>query len=87
MTNDTDQHNWMDERIDRVPYSNWLYKWFLLKPRTKLTYNEMFVLLYGLNKKALSKDEAREFAFKQIINIYKYLNNNKLPNGITDEQR
>lgn len=81
--------SWMDERIERVEHSNWLYKFccfFLFRARKKLSYNEMFVLLYGLNRKLLGHDDARKYAMAQVVDIYKYLNNNKLPNMKTNER-
>ena len=74
---------WIHEKIDRVPQANWLYKFccaFLFKWKSKLSYSEMYVLLYGLNRKALGFEKARELAYEQVLEIYKYLHNNKLPN-------
>ena len=71
---------WMEERIDRVPKANWLYKFcclFLFRWRKKLTYNEMYLLLYGLNKKALGERDAKRFAWYQIVDIRNFQNNNK----------
>ena len=78
----------MNEHVESVPHANWLYKfccWFLLKPKEKLTYRELFYLYYGLNKKVLGNEEAGEYATKQILEIYKYHNNNKLPEALENE--
>ena len=45
---------WFNEKIERMPYNNWIYKiiCFLMgKRKTKLTYKDLFLLLYGLNRK------------------------------------
>ena len=81
--------NWLEETVESVEHSNWLYKaccWFLLKPKKKLTYSELFMILYGLNKKALGYEDAKKFAFKQLIEVYKW-NNNKEPDIENNEQR
>ena len=75
---------WMNEKIQSVEHSNWLYKlccFFLGKRKEKLTYEEMFLLLYGLNRNKLGDYKAKFQAMNQILKIYKY-QNNKLPDGI-----
>lgn len=72
---------WMNEHIDRVPKKNGLYKFacfFLGRRKTKLTYKEMYLILANINRKAGEKG-SKEFAFKKIIEIYKFLNNNEYP--------
>lgn len=73
---------WMDETIERVPKLNWLYKFccfMLFKAKKKMTYNEMFVLLYGLNRRKLGDLKAKHYALAQIALIYQF-QNNKMPN-------
>jgi hypothetical protein len=73
--------NWMNERVESVPHANWLYKlccFLLFKPKKKLTYFELFVLIYGINKKTLGDKKARQFAMAQMLVVYKF-HNNKLP--------
>ena len=73
---------WMDETIERVPKLNWLYKFccfMLLKSKKKMTYNEMFMLLYGLNRRKLGESKAKQYALAQTAIIYQF-QNNKLPN-------
>lgn len=77
---------WTKEVIEKVPTKQWIYRiacFFLGKK--KLTYQEMFMLLYGVNKKGVGEKAAKEFATQQIIGIYEY-NNNKLPEGIEHER-
>lgn len=77
---------WTREEVTDVPTKRWLYKaacFFL--GRKKMTYQEMFMLLYGMYKKQLGEKKAKEFAGQRIIGIYEY-NNNKLPEGIEHER-
>lgn len=75
---------WMDETIDRLENGNWIYKmvcFFLGRRKKKMTYKEMYLLLFGLNKKDLGEEEAKKAALERILKIYKH-SHNKLPNGI-----
>lgn len=74
---------WMDETIEKVP--GWQGKYrllctFLLKKR--LTYSNMYVLSYALNKAKFKDNEVslKEKIIKDLAIIY-YYNNGKLPNG------
>lgn len=74
----------MDEKIPSLEHGNWLYKiccFALGRRKEKLSYNELFMLLFGLNKRALGDDEAKKYAMNQILKTYKY-HNNKLPKDI-----
>lgn len=79
---------WLDETVQSVEHANWLYKaccLFLFKPKKKLTYSELFMVLYGLNQKKLGMENAKKFALKQLIDVYKW-NNNKEPDIENNEQ-
>jgi len=81
--------NWLDEKVESVEHSNWLYKLcclFLFKPRKKLTYAELFMVLYELNRKALGAEDAKKFSMGVLIETYKW-NNNKEPDMSEYEQR
>lgn len=76
---------WLNETVVSVPYYNWLYKivCFLFgKRKKKMTYQELFLLLYGLNRNKVGDKKAKEMALYKIVEFYKTINN-KLPNGIT----
>lgn len=76
---------WTKEEVEFLPLPNWIYRvacWMLGKK--KLTYQEVFMLIYGMNKRRGEK-EAKEHALQKIIWIYE-LNNNKLPEGIEHER-
>jgi hypothetical protein len=75
---------WMEEPIECLERGNWLYRFvcfFLGKRKKKLTYQEMYMLLYGLNKGKLGEKESKKAAMNRILEIYKW-SHNKLPNGI-----
>ena len=77
--------SWTREEIERYPSPIWIYKvvCFMLHKK-KLTYQEMFMLIYGMNKR-LGEKKAKEYAMQKIIWIYE-MNNNKLPEGIEHER-
>lgn len=76
---------WLNEKLEKMPYNNWLYKviCFLMgKRKKKLTYKDMFLLLYGLNRKKYGDLEAKKISLYKIVEIYT-VNNKKTPNGMT----
>lgn len=71
---------WLKEEIPYIKNSNWLYKIVcFFKGKRKLTYEEMFLILYGINKGHLGEKEAKRKALERILIIYKEHHNNKLP--------
>ncbi len=79
---------WMDIKVIDVPKNKRLYKfacWFLGKKEEKMSYKELYIFFYGLNKGRLGEYEAKKKALNKILEIYKYLNKNKLPKGFEDE--
>lgn len=73
--------SWMDEVMIDYPPSRMFYKFCKYIFRKKLTYKKMFMLLYGINRKALGERKAEEEAFKKIVQAYKE-NNGRNPEGI-----
>ena len=74
--------SWMDEKVTHVVNNNWMYRiicWFLGKKETKMSYKELYLLIYGLNKHRLGETQSKIYALAKIISIYKNLHNNKLP--------
>ncbi len=74
--------SWMDDKVTRVVRNNWLYKiccWFLGKKETKMTYKEIYLLIYGLNRKRLGEEQSKTYALVKTLSIYKNLHNNNLP--------
>jgi len=76
---------WTSEEVESLPLPGWVYKIIcLLLHRKKLTYQELFMLVYGMNKN-LGEKKAKEVALYEIIRIYEK-NNNKLPEGVEHER-
>ena len=76
---------WMKEEINFFPGPDWIYRvaCFMLGKK-KLTYQQMFLVIYGMNRH-LGEKKAKEYALQRIIGIYE-MNNNKLPEGIEHER-
>jgi hypothetical protein len=76
---------WTKEEVGFLPLPDWIYRvaCFILHKK-KLTYQEVFMLIYGMNKH-LGEKKAKEYAMQKIIWIYE-INNNKLPEGIEHER-
>ena len=75
---------WMDIKVTDVPRSKGLYNfccWFLGKKEEKLSYKEIYLLLYGFHRHRLGAEKAKEKALRRVVAIYQYLNNNKIPKG------
>ena len=75
---------WLNEKVVKTPYYNWIYQivcLLMFRWRRKLTYKDLFLLLYGVNRNKLGDKQAKEISLYKIIEIYQ-ANNNKLPNGI-----
>lgn len=76
----------MEERIPFLVKSNWLYQiicFFMGKRKKKLSYKDMYILLYGLNRNNIKNEkEAKELSMLKVLEIYKSLHNNKLPNEV-----
>ena len=74
---------WLNEKVERVKGSNWLYRFMCFcLCRKRLTYKQLFLIMYGLNKRRLGEKTAKQLALDRILEIYKSLHNNKLPEGV-----
>jgi hypothetical protein len=79
---------WLDEKVPRVERGNWLYNivcFFTGKRRSKMSYKELFVFLYGLNRNTIGEKEAKQAAIIKVIEIYKYLHNGEEPRRNRDD--
>lgn len=73
---------WTKEKIKSVPAKKWIYKIAcLFLGKNNLTYQEMFLLLYGIYNGKVGSKKAKEIATDRIIAIYEF-NNNRLPDGV-----
>lgn len=69
---------WTNEKIEKVPHKNWLYRLFcLLTFRKRMSYKEMYLFLSELNRKTDGEEKAKKTAFKRIIDFYEYNNGNR----------
>ena len=74
---------WFDEKIDKINDDKYLYKivCFLLGgPKYRLSYKNLYLILYGINKGKLGEEKAKKKAMERVIQIYKSHHNNKTPN-------
>ena len=74
---------WFDEKIEYIKGDRFLYKLvcFCLKgPKKRLSYKELYLLLYGLNKRNIGYKNAKIKAVERIIEIYKSHHENNEPN-------
>ena len=82
MTTDPNNILWTNEKVEKLPAGNWLYKLacFLLGKK-RLTYQELYLISFGMKKKKITEDKAKDISINAIIRIYEY-NNGKLPPGV-----
>ena len=75
--------SWLDEPIERYPGYPGMYKFFcFLLLKRRMTYANLYVLIYALQKKNYKDNELvlKEKIINDLAAIYLY-NNNKLPDG------
>ena len=73
---------WFNEKIETMEDDKFLYKviCFLLGgPKRRLSYKEVYMILYGLNKRKLGEKKAKEKAINRVLTIYKNNHKNNLP--------
>lgn len=73
---------WMDEIVPSLERGNWLYKFicfFLGKRRSKMSYKEIYALIYELNKNNLGEEEAKKAAIIRVVELYKHHHNGEEP--------
>lgn len=76
--------SWMKERVNDIKGHSFLYKFmcfFSFRLKKKLTYEELFLIYYGINKKSMGEYKSKEKALDTIIKIYMD-NNGKKPYGV-----
>jgi hypothetical protein len=75
---------WTNEPLKKLPRNNFFYFLFCLltfRPRKKMTYKEMYLIISEINRKTLGKREAEKLAFQRIIDFYVF-NNGEKPKDI-----
>ena len=76
---------WLNEKVVKTPYYNWIYQivcFLMFRWKRKLTYKDLFLLLYGVNRNKVGDRQAKEISLYKVTEIYQANNNNKLPKGI-----
>ena len=71
---------WTNERLLKLPRNNFIYFLFCLftlRPRKKMTYKEMYLLISEINRKTLGQENSNKLAFKRIMDFYEYNNGNR----------
>ena len=71
---------WADEPLKKLPKNNFMYFLFCLltfRPRKKLTYKEMFLIIAEVNRKTLGEEKANKLAFQRIMDFYEYNNGDR----------
>jgi len=74
---------WFDEKIEYIKNDRFLYKvicFILGGPRKRLTYKELYLFLFSLNKRRIGERNAKIKAIDKIIEIYKSHHDNNEPN-------
>ena len=71
---------WTNEPLKKLPRNNFIYFLFCLftfRPRKKMTYKEMYLIMAEVNRKTLGEEKAKRLAFQRIIDFYEYNNGNR----------
>lgn len=71
---------WADEPLKKLPKNNFMYFLFCLftfRPRRKMTYKEMFLVIAEVNRKTIGKEAADKLAFQRIMDFYEYNNGHR----------
>lgn len=74
---------WLDEPIEELPGGKGWYRLFcFILCKRKMTYANMYILTYALNKKKYKDNETKlkEKILTDLALVY-YYNNNRLPDG------
>lgn len=74
---------WFDEKIEYIDGDRFLYKivcFFLGGFKKRLTYKELYILLYHLNKHKLGEEKSKKKSMQRILKIYSHFHNNEIPN-------
>jgi len=80
---------WADEPLKKLPRNNFMYFLFCLftfRPRKKMTYKEMYLIIAEVNRKTLGEEKANKLAFQRIIDFYEY-NHGHLPESVKRKER
>ncbi len=82
--------DWFEEKIETIKGDKFLYKFvcfFLGGPKKRLSYKELYLLLFGLNKKRCGTEKAKKLAMSRVLDIYAELHNNEYPKDYKDDDK
>lgn len=68
---------WTDEPLKKLPKNNFMYFLFCLftfRPKKKMTYKEMYLIISEVNRKTLGQENANKLALQRIMDFYEYNN-------------
>ena len=73
---------WMEESVEKIEKNNGFYKFLCFFLGRKMKYKELYMLLYAVNRKSMGEEKAKQWAFLKALKTYKFLNDNKMPEGL-----
>ncbi len=76
---------WFDEKIEYIEGDRFIYKlvcFFLGGFKRRLSYKELYILLYNINKQKLGEENAKRLSMNKILKIYSHFHNNELPKEV-----
>lgn len=76
---------WFNEKIEYLEGDKFLYRlvcFFIGGPKKRLSYKELYILLYYINKPKLGEKKSKRLSMNKILKIYSYFHNNKIPNEV-----
>lgn len=72
---------WMNEKVTKIDGHRFFYNFvcfLLFRLRRKITYKDLFLLYYGVNRKTMGENNSKKKALQSVLKIYKE-NNGKYP--------
>lgn len=75
-------NEWLNDPVEKIKEANWLYRFICFCFMRKLTYKEVYLILYGLNRNKMGEEKSKKLAMLRILQIYKDLHNGDLPKGV-----
>lgn len=73
---------WMEESVEKIEKNNGFYKFLCFFLGRKMKYKELYMLLSAVNRKSMGEEKAKQWAFLKALKTYKFLNDNKMPEGL-----
>lgn len=75
---------WMNEDVEEIKSIPGVYKVAcIILGKKKMTYKDLYLIAYGVNKNKLGEEKAKREALNDVIKIYEE-NNGHLPENVTE---